>query len=48
VNQARARVVGLSLTIAQAEREIDAIVYQLFDLAPDEINLINAANPSTA
>ena len=48
VTQARERVAALTQTITQGEREIDAIVYQLFDLTPDEISLINTANPSTA
>ena len=48
VKQARERVAALSQTIAQAEREIDAVVYQLFDLTPDEVNLMNTANSSTA
>ncbi len=38
-----ARVRALSDTIAAAEREIDAIVYGLFDLTPDEIALLEAS-----
>lgn len=40
VAQARAKVAALTQTITQAEREIDACVYQLFDLSADEIRLI--------
>ena len=29
--------------IEKAEREIDAIVYRLFDLTPDEITLLEAS-----
>ncbi len=38
-----ARVRELSDRIATAEREIDAIVYALFDLTPDEIALLEAS-----
>jgi hypothetical protein len=38
-----ARVRALSDQIAAAEREIDRIVYALFDLAPDEIALLEAS-----
>ena len=38
-----ARVRVLSDEIATAEREIDAIVYALFDLTPDEIWLLEAS-----
>lgn len=38
-----AEVRRLSTEIAQAEREIDAIVYRLFDLTPDEITLLEAS-----
>jgi hypothetical protein len=38
-----ARVLELSDHIAAAEREIDRIVYGLFDLTPDEINLLEAS-----
>ena len=38
-----AEVHRLSAEIAQAEREIDAIVYRLFDLTPDEIALLEAS-----
>lgn len=40
VTQARERVTALSQIIAQAEREIDTIVYCLFALGADEIELI--------
>lgn len=43
VAQARARVAALTQTITQAERAIDAIVYQLFDLTPEEIRLLEAS-----
>jgi hypothetical protein len=35
-----AKVRRLTAEIEQAEREIDAIVYKLFDLTPDEIALL--------
>jgi hypothetical protein len=35
-------VIGLTAQIEAAEREIDAIVYNLFDLTPDEIKLLEA------
>ena len=38
-----AKVQGLTARIAKAEREIDAIVYQLFDLTPDEVELLEAS-----
>jgi hypothetical protein len=38
-----AEVRRLSAEIAQAEREIDAIVYRLFDLTPDEIAILEAS-----
>ena len=42
VTQAREKVALLTQQITQAEREIDAIVYELFDLSADEIALIAA------
>jgi len=39
----RAKVVALGSDIAAAEREIDAIVYGLFDLTPPEIALLEAS-----
>ena len=38
-----AEVHRLSAAIAAAEREIDALVYRLFDLTPDEIGLLEAS-----
>lgn len=38
-----ARVAELTTQIKRAEREIDQIVYRLFDLTPDEVALIEAA-----
>ena len=38
-----ARVRELSDRIAAAEREIDRVVYGLFDLTPDEISLLEAS-----
>jgi hypothetical protein len=38
-----AEVRSLDAEIKKAEREIDAIVYRLFDLAPDEIALLEAS-----
>ena len=40
VTQARVRVAALTQTISQAEREIDSIVYRLFELTKEEIALI--------
>jgi len=41
VAQARARIAALTQTITECEREIDAMVVQLFDLTPDEIQLLS-------
>jgi type I restriction-modification system DNA methylase subunit len=38
-----ADVIALTAQIEAAEREIDAIVYKLFDLTPDEIKLLEAS-----
>jgi hypothetical protein len=38
-----AEVIKLTAEIEAAEREIDAIVYKLFDLTPDEIKLLEAS-----
>ncbi len=38
-----AEVNALTARIAAAEREIDAIVYRLFDLTPGEIALLEAS-----
>lgn len=38
-----ARVAELTTQIKRAEREIDQILYRLFDLTPDDIALIEAA-----
>jgi hypothetical protein len=38
-----AEVKRLAAEIEAAEREIDAIVYRLFDLSPDEITLLEAS-----
>ncbi len=40
VTQARERVAALTQQITQAEREIDSIVYRLFELTKEEIGLI--------
>ena len=45
VAQARSKVATLTQTITQAEREIDALVYQLFDLTTEEIRLLEANSP---
>lgn len=37
------KVRHLTAEIEQAEREIDAIVYKLFDLTPDEIALLESS-----
>jgi hypothetical protein len=39
----RATVRRLTAEIEAAEREIDAIVYRLFELTPDEIALLEAS-----
>jgi hypothetical protein len=38
-----AEVLKLDTEIEKAEREINAIVYRLFDLTPDEIALLEAS-----
>jgi hypothetical protein len=38
-----AEVNALTARIEDADREIDAIVYRLFDLTPDEIRLLEAS-----
>lgn len=38
-----AKVNALTAEIEKAEREIDSIVYRLFDLTPDEIKLLEAS-----
>jgi len=38
-----AEVRALDGEIEKAEREIDAIVYRLFDLTPDEVELLEAS-----
>lgn len=43
LTESAAEVRRLSAEIAAAEREIDAIVYRLFDLTPDEIALLEAS-----
>ena len=40
LTQAREKVAIYTHSITQAEKDIDAIVYQLFQLSPDEITLI--------
>ncbi len=42
LTQAREKVAIYTQSITQAEKDIDAIVYQLFQLSPDEITLIEA------
>ncbi|MGB6176189.1 MAG: hypothetical protein WBF43_07610, partial [Methylocella sp.] len=37
------KVRRLTVEIEQAEREIDSIVYKLFDLTPDEIALLESS-----
>jgi len=39
----RAQVGALSRDVAAAEREIDEIVYRLFDLTPVEVALLEAS-----
>ncbi len=40
----RAEIIRLTAEIAQAEAQIDSIVYDLFDLTPDEITLLEATS----
>ena len=41
--QERNKVFNMNADIARAEKEIDLIVYELFGLSPDEIDLIERA-----
>ena len=43
INRDRAEIARLTAEIAQAEAQIDSIVYDLFDLSEDEIALLEAA-----
>ncbi|PTV94684.1 TaqI restriction endonuclease [Rhodobacter aestuarii] len=43
ITRDRAEIARLSAEIAKAEAQIDAIVYTLFDLTPDEIALLESA-----
>ena len=43
INRDRAEIDRLTAEIAQAETEIDSIIYDLFDLTEDEIALLEAA-----
>ncbi len=43
ITRDRAEIARLSAEIAQAEAQIDSIVYGLFDLTPDEIALLESA-----
>lgn len=43
INQDRAEIARLSAEILQAEAEVDRIVYRLFDLTPEEIELLEAS-----
>ena len=43
INRDRAEIARLTAEIAQAEAQIDSIVYDLFDLTEDEIGLLEAA-----
>ncbi|MFV1579157.1 MULTISPECIES: Eco57I restriction-modification methylase domain-containing protein [unclassified Phaeobacter] len=43
INRDRAEIARLTAEIAQAEAQIDSIVYDLFDLTEDEIALLEAA-----
>jgi hypothetical protein len=43
ITRDRTEIARLTAEIAQAEAEIDAIVYDLFDLTPDEITLLESA-----
>ena len=42
ITRDRAEIARLSAEIAQAEAQIDSIVYALFDLTPDEIALLES------
>ncbi|WP_211096253.1 hypothetical protein, partial [Flavimaricola marinus] len=43
INRDRAEIARLTAEIAQAEAQIDSIVYDLFDLTEDEIALLESA-----
>lgn len=43
INRDRAEIVRLTAEIAQLEAKIDGIVYELFDLTPDEVALLEAS-----
>jgi len=43
INRDRAEIARLTAEITQCEAEIDRIVYELFDLTPDEIALLESA-----
>ena len=43
ITRDRAEIARLTAEIAQAEARIDNIVYELFDLTPDEIALLESA-----
>ena len=43
INRDRVEIARLSVDIVQAEAEIDSIVYELFNLAPEEIELLEAS-----
>ncbi|MDX1060444.1 hypothetical protein [Sinorhizobium medicae] len=43
INRDRAEIVRLTAEIANAEAQIDKIVYDLFELKPDEIALLEGA-----
>jgi hypothetical protein len=42
INRDKAEIARLTAEIEKAEAEIDTIVYDLFDLTPDEIELLEA------
>ena len=43
IDRDRAEINRLSAEVAEAERQIDRIVYKLFDLTPEEIELVEAS-----
>ena len=43
ITRDRAEIARLTAEIAQAEAQIDSVVYELFELNPDEIALLESA-----
>ncbi|MCY4129038.1 MAG: hypothetical protein OXG15_07325, partial [Gammaproteobacteria bacterium] len=43
IDRDRAEINRLSAEVAEAERRIDRVIYRLFDLTPEEIELLEAS-----